>query len=488
MAQKKYYIKVRPTFGGEWNKSRSYEYWTTAYDSSTGNTYLSIRNVPANTELTDTTYWALFSQVDGRYASLVETATTAVNDAVSKAETATTAASNAATSANDAASAANKKTAEFETLVSDENTRATKAETDLSAKISAETTRAEAVEKANADAIASEAARAEKAEKSNSDAIAAETKRAKEAESATDDKVTAINNTIGSADYSALASTITEGLKILQTFKGTTDITDKAIPTASEMISLLQGIGEASKLGTSGFHNGIYRGKYLGSSVTSDQWAAIKAGTFLDLYIGDYWIINGITWQIAAFDYYLHAGDTECTVHHVVIVPGTCLYSAQFETSNTTKNGYYGSQLKQSGLDSALATAASAFGSDHILEHRNRFCNACNTDTGRPSADAWYSTKIDIMTEEMVYGTREFAAVNPGLSDVWNGFHNYNIDYAQLPLFALDRSKICNRSWYWLRNPVSPPYFANVNGHGYANSANASDSLGVRPSFAIYQA
>ena len=303
-----------------------------------------------------------------------------------------------------------------------------------------------------------------------------------------DKEIAAINKSLGSADYSALASTITEGLKILQTFKGTTDITGEPIPTASEMISLLQGIGEASMLGTSGFHNGIYRGKYLGGSATSEQWAAIKAGTFLDLYIGDYWIINGITWRIAAFDHYLHAGDTECTVHHVVIVPDTCLYSAQFETTNTTKNGYYGSQLKQSGLDSALATAASAFGSDHILEHRNYFCNACNTDTGRPSAGAWYSTKIDIMTEEMVYGTREFATVNPSQSDIWNGFHNYNIDYTQLPLFALDKSKICNRSWYWLRNPVSPTLFALVDGYGAAHSTGATNSGGVRPSFAIYQA
>ena len=31
-------------------------------------------------------------------------------------------------------------------------------------------------------------------------------------------------------------------------------------------------------------HNAIFRGKYLGSSVTAEQWAAIKAGTFDDLY------------------------------------------------------------------------------------------------------------------------------------------------------------------------------------------------------------
>ena len=35
-------------------------------------------------------------------------------------------------------------------------------------------------------------------------------------------------------------------------------------------------------------HNSIYRGKYLGTSVTTAQYTAISAGTFEDLYIGDY--------------------------------------------------------------------------------------------------------------------------------------------------------------------------------------------------------
>lgn len=37
-----------------------------------------------------------------------------------------------------------------------------------------------------------------------------------------------------------------------------------------------------------GAHNAIYRGKNLGTSVTSAQWAAIANDTFIDLYIGDY--------------------------------------------------------------------------------------------------------------------------------------------------------------------------------------------------------
>ena len=39
-----------------------------------------------------------------------------------------------------------------------------------------------------------------------------------------------------------------------------------------------------------GAHNAIYRGKSLGSTATTAQYAAIKAGTFDDLHIGDYWL------------------------------------------------------------------------------------------------------------------------------------------------------------------------------------------------------
>lgn len=89
-----------------------------------------------------------------------------------------------------------------------------------------------------------------------------------------------------------------------------------------------------------GAHNSIYRGKNLGTTVTEEQWEAISSGTFTDLYIGDYWVIGGVNWRIAAFDYYLNCGDTSFTKHHAVIVPDTCLYNAQMNTTNVTTGAY----------------------------------------------------------------------------------------------------------------------------------------------------
>ena len=38
-----------------------------------------------------------------------------------------------------------------------------------------------------------------------------------------------------------------------------------------------------------GLHNSFFRGKNLGSALTAAQSAAIRAGTFDDMFVGDYW-------------------------------------------------------------------------------------------------------------------------------------------------------------------------------------------------------
>ena len=130
-----------------------------------------------------------------------------------------------------------------------------------------------------------------------------------------------------------------------------------------------------------GAHNSIYRGKNLGTTVTEEQWEAISSGTFTDLYIGDYWVIGGVNWRIAAFDYYLNCGDTSFTKHHAVIVPDTCLYSAQMNTTNVTTGAYKGSAMYTANLTQAKSTINSAFGSSHVLSHRIYLSNA--TSNGR---------------------------------------------------------------------------------------------------------
>ena len=227
-----------------------------------------------------------------------------------------------------------------------------------------------------------------------------------------------------------------------------------------------------------GAHNAIYRGKNLGTSVTAAQYAAISAGTFEDLYIGDYWVINGVNWRIAAFDYYLNCGDTSCTKHHVVIVPDTCLYNHVMNDTNITTGGYVGSKMYTEGLEQAKTTIKAAF-SGHVLSHRVYLTNAV-TD-GHPFAGAWCDSEVDLMNEQMVYGGAIFMPIANGSAV----YANYRVEKSQLPLFAHEPSRICNRNTWWLRDVVTASLFAYVNDDGNANSGNASASFGVRPAFCI---
>lgn len=228
-----------------------------------------------------------------------------------------------------------------------------------------------------------------------------------------------------------------------------------------------------------GAHNSIYRGKNLGTTVTEEQWEAISSGTFTDLYIGDYWVIGGVNWRIAAFDYYLNCGDTSFTKHHAVIVPDTCLYNAQMNTTNVTTGAYKGSAMYTANLTQAKSTINSAFGSSHVLSHRIYLSNA--TSNGRASASEWTDSTVDLMCEHMVYGSGIFSPVSDG-SNVPN---NYRVEKGQLPLFALEPSRICNRAAWWLRDVITAADFAYVDYDGNADSGSASTSDGVRPAFCI---
>ena len=250
----------------------------------------------------------------------------------------------------------------------------------------------------------------------------------------------------------------------------------------------------------SGFHNSIYRGKNLGTSYTAAQQAAVAAGTFDDMFIGDYWVIDGVTWRIAAFDYWFGYGDGGgvgvCNTHHIVIVPDSNLLSADgstthyMNTSNTTTGGYVGSGFYSgTNADSSSNTAkarcrtmaVNAFGSSHILTHREYLTNAITN--GYPSAGAWYDSDIELMTEAMVYGSAFFTPHNSLGATIPN---THTIDHSQLPLFALNHRHICNRAYWWLRDVVSAAAFAAVtnNGHCYGNGASDTN-IGIRPAFGI---
>ena len=227
-----------------------------------------------------------------------------------------------------------------------------------------------------------------------------------------------------------------------------------------------------------GSHNSIYRGKFLGNSVTDAQYQALKDGTFTDLFIGDYWTIGGVNYRIASFDYFMNCGNAATTKHHAVIVPDTCLYNHVMNDTNTTDGGYVGSKMYKEGLESAKTTIKAAF-SGHVLSHRIYLTNA--VANGKPSAGAWCDSEVDLMCEEMVYGGGIFRPTSDGSTVP----ANYRVEESQLPLFAHEPSRICNRNNWWLRDVITAARFAIVTDGGSAACGDAVYSRGVRPAFCI---
>ena len=287
-----------------------------------------------------------------------------------------------------------------------------------------------------------------------------------------------------SQDDASITDTITSGITSVSTLaSGETHAsllnkTSGMFKNIRKLWNTVEDIDQAN----AGAHNAIYRGKYLGNTVTAQQYASIAAGTFEDLYIGDYWTINGVNWRIAAFDYWLGCGDTECTTHHVCLEPDTILYTAQMNTSDSTTGGYVGSRMYTTNLGTAKTTINTAFGT-HVLQHRALLGNAVSN--GHTTGWSWYDSTVELMSESMVYGHNVWGE--------WSGAASYEtgINKNQLPLFALDPSKIIHRDssgtrrYWWLSSVVYSTTFAVVGDGGCASTSYASAARGVVPIFAI---
>lgn len=214
----------------------------------------------------------------------------------------------------------------------------------------------------------------------------------------------------------------------------------------------------------------------LGTEITAAQKLAIATGTFEDLPIGAYWTLNGTVYRIAHHDYYLRTGDTECTSHHIVVVPDNSMYNAAMNDTSTTTGGYVNSKMRTTNLATALSTFETDFGVAHILNHRILITNAVSSD-GQASGWAWADSKVDLMSENMVFG-----------HPVWGkAGYETGVERGQLALFSLYPEYIQKqRLWYWLRSVYSESRFCGALSFGSADHAYASYSSGVRPYACIY--
>ena len=248
---------------------------------------------------------------------------------------------------------------------------------------------------------------------------------------------------------------------------------------------------------TAAHQNGIAGGADLTAYWESGHMSTnIQAGKFVGMHIGDYITksvtANGSTysnvkWLLGAFDPHIHCGDTETTAHHVLLIPDSTLQrNVAMNASNTTAGGYVGSAMWTSRIPGWATGIKNAFGSDHVLKHRELLSNAINSSaasaagagwTGTANNWAWVDVEVNIPNENMVYG-KAFAS---------SGFDQGDFP-RMLPLYALKCGHLDDRSWFWLRSVASSSSFCCASCNGDAGGGSASTSAahgGVRPYFLL---
>lgn len=212
-------------------------------------------------------------------------------------------------------------------------------------------------------------------------------------------------------------------------------------------------------------HRNVFRGKCLGESITEEQMIAIRKGSFRNLYVGDYWEINGTKYRIADINYWRNVGYPESEKvqkPHILIVPDTVLGSGQMNTSNSTAGGYRNSSMKAARLVQIADALPDTF-KDMLISHRIF------------SDGSWIATSVDIMNEVMVHGTYICTDNN----------NRQTSDTQQLALFRLAPELKAIGVNYWLRNVAGSQTYTLISQYGDASSDMATSTYGIRPVFAI---
>jgi hypothetical protein len=141
-------------------------------------------------------------------------------------------------------------------------------------------------------------------------------------------------------------------------------------------------------------------------------------------------------------------------------------------SGNHTNGAYTGSDMYKTNLNNARTMFDNAFGSSFIPTHRGFYASTTSGDD--PSRWAWRDMRVELMSEEQIYGHAVWGVASH------NGF-DVGTQKTQFKLFMLDQTKINIRQYYWLTNVRSSDYFTFVNQYCGASYSDASGSYGVRP-------
>ena len=211
----------------------------------------------------------------------------------------------------------------------------------------------------------------------------------------------------------------------------------------------------------------IFRGAYLGNNVSQAQNIAIQTGTFENLYLGDYWIINNKVYRIADFNYWQH-GINPLNPNHLVIIPDTPISTKEMDQTGENDVTYYDSSLRAYIISTILPSLNTLFGFK-IAEYTENLPTEGNIVNE-------VTSKVELMSETQLYGQGIFRA-----------YKEPTYSHSQFSLFKIAPEYIHQSSEaYWLRDRAETGYYCGVNINGMATYRSGASSSGIRPCFPIF--
>lgn len=202
-------------------------------------------------------------------------------------------------------------------------------------------------------------------------------------------------------------------------------------------------------------HRNIYRGKNLGSTYTAAQKTAVSTGTFEDLYIGDYWTINGQQYVIADINYYkdkqpkgLNAPEY---ANHLLIWPQVAWYTTRMHRANSTDGGYANCEARSLFLwnnRSFINRVDTDFGGKYSMLFYELLTTAVNGNT--PSVVAWQTNcAAEAPSEAQISGQNRYANI---VMPTYENAEYRSVGNQQFALLRLAPKFMAQPEDYWTRD------------------------------------
>lgn len=244
-------------------------------------------------------------------------------------------------------------------------------------------------------------------------------------------------------------------------------------------------------------HCNTFRGKNLGTSFTDEQKEAIRTATFKDLYIGDYWEINGNKWRIADIDYFYGSTYTTNNVattvndHHLVIFPDNSLIRIAMDPNpdGLITKGYAGSDFNVNKKSQIESNIYSTFSSNNIMDFGINLTSSKSTFTTLIS-------KIVCPSYSMLFG------YNANINNPFNDDANIEIGHCMFPtgiqmslfrlapryIYSFNKEDFNDKYWlstFYISTKNDKGGFVFVTNTNYLYWDYSNLARGIRPIFCL---